>query len=79
MSGELKIATSDGTSYWFGRDDHYPEEVRVYGSDPHHWSYMTTNEARQIVRQSLGNDGEVQQGDAELFFLPEEGEDVGDD
>jgi hypothetical protein len=77
MSGELKIQTSDGAVYWFGRDDHFPEEVRVYGSDTHHWSYMSTEEARQIVRQALGHHGEVQQGDDVRFFLPEQGEAVG--
>ena len=78
MSGELKITTADGVTYWFGRDDHFPDEVRVYGSDPRHWSYMPTGEARNLVRQSLTGDSEVQQGDAERFFLPEAGESIGD-
>jgi hypothetical protein len=78
LSGELKITTSDGTTYWFGRDDHFPEEVRIYGADTRHWAYMSTNEARQIVRQSLTDDGQVQQGDAERFFLPDAGADIGD-
>lgn len=78
MSGELKIVTADGVTYWFGRDGHFPEKVRIYGADPRHWSYMPTGEARQLVRRSLGSDGEVQQGDAERFFLPDAGEAIGD-
>lgn len=77
MSGELKIVTAEGASYWFGRDDHFPDEVRIYGADQRHWSYMPTSEARQLVRQSLTSDGEVQQGDAERFFLPDAGEAIG--
>ncbi|MGA7673099.1 MAG: hypothetical protein WBW04_21965 [Nitrolancea sp.] len=57
MSGELKIQTGDGTIYWFGRDDHYPDEVRVYGQDTRHWSYISTDEAHSIVDQGL-RDGE---------------------
>jgi len=78
MSGELKIQTGDGTIYWFGRDDHYPDEVRIYGQDTRHWSYMTTGKARSIVDQGL-RDGEVQQGDAVRFFSPEGETTAGDD
>ena len=78
MSGELKIQTGDGAIYWFGRDDHYPNEVRVYGQDTRHWSYMTTDEARSIVKQGL-SDGEIQQGDAVRFFDPDGETTAGDD
>jgi len=77
MSGELKIQLKDGTNYWFGRDDRFPNEVRIYGSDPHHWQYVPTEEAQQIVQRGLDHDAEVQQGDAIRFFLPEAGEGVG--
>jgi hypothetical protein len=77
MSGELKIVLGDGSSYWFGRDDHFPEEVRIYSSDPHHWMYMPTSKAKQIVHDGMENDAEVQQGDATRFFLPEAGEETG--
>ena len=77
MSGELKIQLKDGTNYWFGRDDRFPDEVRLYGPDTRHWKYLPTSEARQIVRQGLDEDAEIQQGDAVLFFSPEAGENVG--
>ncbi|HVX29381.1 MAG TPA: hypothetical protein VHA53_02790 [Nitrolancea sp.] len=77
MSGELKIVLSDGSSYWFGRDDHFPDKVRIHGSDPHHWHYLPTDEAKRIVQQALEHHGEVEQGDATRFFLPVEGEETG--
>jgi len=77
MSGELKIVLNDGSSYWFGRDDHFPDEVRIYSSDPHHWQYLPTDEAKQIVQDGLKNHAEVQQGDATRFFLPVAGEETG--
>ena len=77
MAGELKIVSRDGTTYWFGRDDRFPDEVRVYGADTRHWQYMLTPEARHIVREELDRGAEVQQGDPVQFFQPS-GEDVGD-
>lgn len=68
MSGELKIVTADGKNYWFGRDERFPEEVRIYGSDPRHWQYVLVSEARQIVSEGLTSGGEVQQGDPVRFF-----------
>jgi hypothetical protein len=72
MSGELEITTEDGKTYWFGRDEGFPAEVRIYGADTHHWQYMPTDRARQIVRESLEHGGEVQQGDSLLFFRTDE-------
>jgi hypothetical protein len=72
MSGELEITTQDGKIYWFGRDERFPAEVRIYGADTHHWQYLPTERARQIVRESLENGGEVQQGDPLLFFTDQE-------
>ena len=72
MSGELEITTQDGKTYWFGRDERFPAEVRIYGADTHHWQYLPTERARQIVRESLENGGEVQQGDPLLFFTDQE-------
>ena len=70
MAGELKIVSRDGTTYWFGRDDRFPDDTR-------HWQYMLTPEARHIVREELDRGAEVQQGDPVQFFQPS-GEDVGD-
>ena len=64
MSGELEITTQ--------RDERFPAEVRIYGADTHHWQYLPTERARQIVRESLENGGEVQQGDPLLFFTDQE-------
>jgi hypothetical protein len=72
MSGKLEILTEDGTIYWFGRDERFPTEVRVYGADTRHWQYVPTDRARQIVRESLEHGGEVQQGDPPLFFSTSE-------
>jgi hypothetical protein len=72
MSGELEITTQDGKTYWFGRDERFPAEVRIYGADTHHWQYLPTERARQIVRESLENGGKVQQGDPLLFFTDQE-------
>ncbi|HET7037115.1 MAG TPA: hypothetical protein VFI42_15625 [Thermomicrobiaceae bacterium] len=69
MSGELKITTEDGKSYWFGKDERFPGEVRIYGAaNQDHWAYIPTNHAHEIVRQGLEHGGEVQQGDPVLFF-----------
>ena len=72
MNGELEITTEDGKNYWFGRDERFPAEVRIYGADTHHWQYMPTERARQIVRESLAQGDEVQQGDSFLFFRTDE-------
>lgn len=74
MSGELKILTADGAIAWFGRDERFPEEVRVYTGDTRHWDYLPLNQVRQIVDDGLGNGGEVQQGDPVLFFRTDEQE-----
>lgn len=77
MSGELQFVAADGTSYWFGRDDRFPDEVRIYGPDPNRWRYLPADEARKIVSEALDDGGEVQQGDPVLFFQEEEGHSVG--
>lgn len=69
MSGELKITTEDGTTYWFGKDERFPEQVRIYGAaNQNHWTYMPLSQAREIVSSGLRDGGEVQQGDPVLFF-----------
>ena len=69
MSGELKITTEDGKTYWFGKDDRFPDEVRIYGAaNRDRWTYMLTSQAHQIVDDGLQHGGEVQQGDPVLFF-----------
>ncbi|MDI3340055.1 MAG: hypothetical protein QJR03_05940 [Sphaerobacter sp.] len=68
MAGELRIMAKDGTVYWFGRDEHFPQEVRQYTGDAHHWKYVPTREARALVREVLDRGGIVDQGDAALFF-----------
>jgi hypothetical protein len=77
MSGELKILTADGDIVWFGRDERFPAEVRVYTGDTRRWDYMPLNQVRQIVDDGLGNGGEVQQGDPVLFFRAEDQDTVG--
>ncbi|HET9017531.1 MAG TPA: hypothetical protein VFN57_18165 [Thermomicrobiaceae bacterium] len=49
MSGELRIVTEDGEDVWFGRDEHFPNEVRQDTGDPHHWDYLLTTRARALV------------------------------
>lgn len=68
MSGELKILTSDGATHWFGRDERFPDEVRVYTGDTRRWDYMPLEQVRSLVNDGLRNGGEVQQGDPVLFF-----------
>ncbi len=71
MSGELKIVTDKGETFWFGRDDHFPAEVRVYTGDTRYWEYMPTSQARQIVYDSLDRGASIEQGDPALFFRQE--------
>lgn len=71
MSGELRVVTDDGKDYWFGRDERFPREVRVYGGSTRTWEYLPTGQAHDIVQDALDHGGEVQQGDPVLFFRPE--------
>lgn len=73
MSGELRVVTSDGKNYWFGRDERFPREVRVYGGSTHTWEYLPTDQVRGIVREALDQGGETQQGDPVLFFREDDG------
>ena len=74
MSGELKIQLKDGTNYWFGRDDRFPDEVRIYGSDTRHWKYVPTGDAQQLVHHGLHQDADVQQRYPIRIYQPYEGD-----